>query len=140
MLRSTHTGRAHRTGDSARVGAPSAVGYGGIAVGGLRSLLRPNGGKRPPEVQLEGARPCSMPSEPAAAAWPCLRRRIAARHDGNTRWRHRQPNFDGSKSGDHFSKSGRPKPGRKSCQIFLTEASVLTTTPAGHAASPTHSS
>ena len=43
-------------------------GYRGIAVGGLRSLLRPNGGKRPPEVQPEGTRPCSMPSEPAAAA------------------------------------------------------------------------
>ena len=53
-------------------------GHGGIAVGGLRSLFRPNGDKRPPEVQPEGARPCSMPYEPDAAAWPCTCRHASA--------------------------------------------------------------
>ena len=73
-----------RPGHSARTGVPSAAYTGTSPLAGLRSLLRSDGGNRPPFVQLACRRPWSVVYEPSAAAWPLSRHcsaGAAGRHD-----------------------------------------------------------
>ena len=73
VLRSTHTGSAHRTGDSARVGAPSAVDTWASPLGGCGrySALTAANGRRKCSLKAHGRVRCP-PSQPQRHGLVCV--------------------------------------------------------------------
>ena len=73
MLRSTHTGSAHRTGDSARVGVPSAVDTWASPLGGCGrySALTAANGRRKCSLKANGRGRCP-PSQPQRHDLVCV--------------------------------------------------------------------